>query len=582
MKGLASDPQLIQAAANAQASAELVALVVDQGVSHAILSPGSRNTPLALAFAQNPNVEIKVVLDERSAGFFALGVSRASGQPVALVCTSGSALANYYPAVVEAYHSEIPLILLTADRPSELQNRGAPQTMRQKQFFGSFAKISVSLDAPQSGVHFDNQTALRRTLQAAVQSPKGPVHINCGFRKPLWDSRIEQPTLTRRDPAPSSPVADAQADLVDGFMTALLEAKKGVFICGPDAFPHNADASALYDLAGRLKWPVLAEASSGARFGHNHPALITHYDAALRVPDAIPSPDCIVRFGRACTSQPLANWIKRSDKANWLVVHDGQTCIDPERPHDHSYTVAPDRLLNAVESQILTELCADPSWLELWTEMEKACHETIAAFEQEALWEGSVASTCVRNQSDRSTIHVANSMPIRDLDGFGGRSESAITVYVNRGLNGIDGTIATALGEQFGRPDHPLLLLIGDLAFRHDANSLALCKDRKITIVVNDNGGGQIFRFLPISENKEVFEELFLTPSNIEIESLCQGYGLRCTVVETCRELETALRREQVELDTGVVLARIDPEINYNLHQSVWRRVQTELGGHPS
>ncbi|MBV72178.1 MAG: 2-succinyl-5-enolpyruvyl-6-hydroxy-3-cyclohexene-1-carboxylic-acid synthase [Myxococcales bacterium] len=582
MMTLAASLGTSQASANARASEALVAQIVYHGVRVAILSPGSRNTPLALALADHPQVEIKVVLDERSAAFFALGVARASGHPVVLTCTSGSALANYYPAVVEAYHSEVPLILLTADRPAELQGRGAPQTMNQNGFYGQFVKASLTVDAPvpTEPINPDTQTQLSATLQAATKTPKGPVHVNCGFRKPLWDPQVQRQLVNH--PAGQAKTVDDDArttELADAFLDLVGRFDRGVFICGPDAFGSGQDASDMYRLAEMLAWPVLAEASSGARFGHDHRSLVTNYDAAFRTPNAIPKADCIVRFGRACTSQWLAKWIKASEHAVWIVIHDGQTCIDPERKYDQYLDISPTLLLNETATRCLSQMQANLTWLDQWLELETTCKDVIEQTETDLFWEGSIAAACVRNQPNGSVIHVANSMPIRDLDAFGGRSPSDLTVFVNRGLNGIDGTIATALGEKFGQPGAPLLLIIGDLAFRHDANSLALCHDVKITMVVNDNGGGQIFRFLPISQHQAAFEDLFLTPSPIDINALCDGYGLRCTVVETNDALKTALVSEQAKDDSGIILARIDADLNYSQHQSVWQRIQIELTG---
>ncbi|MEE2756204.1 MAG: 2-succinyl-5-enolpyruvyl-6-hydroxy-3-cyclohexene-1-carboxylic-acid synthase [Myxococcota bacterium] len=567
-----------QAWANAWISAAIIAEIVEQGVKLAVLSPGSRNTPLALALADCPQVEVKVVLDERSAGFFALGVARASQRPVVLACTSGSALANYYPAVVEAFHSEIPLVLLTADRPSELQGRGAPQTMKQPGFFGSFAKVCMAIDAPEpeAPVNLDRLSDLGFAIRTARTAPQGPVHVNCGFRKPLWDPQTERQVIKVPKRDYEQIIRDTTEQMTDAFVDLVARSTKGVFVCGPDAFKSSGDASKLYELADGLGWPVLAEASSGARYGHSHSSLFTHYDAAFRTPHAIPEPDCIVRFGRACTSQWLANWIRDCEHAAWIVIHDGQTCVDPERHHDHYFEVSPAILVDKVVARRF-RTAADPDWLSQWTQLETTCQSALDRDDLDLFWEGSVASICVEHQPNGSAIHVANSMPIRDLDAFGGRTESELTIFVNRGLNGIDGTIATAVGEQVGLADARLLLLVGDLAFRHDANSLALCRDTKLTIVVNDNGGGQIFRFLPISEHKRVFEELFLTPSKIEVEALCRGYGLRCTIVETNDELKTALANEQDKSDSGVIIARIDPELNYKQHHAMWQRVRDQL-----
>ena len=317
--------------ANAAAGALLVDWSRHHGVQNAVVSPGSRNTPIALAFWQSDAVNTEVVLDERSAGFYALGMARASQRPVALVCTSGSALANYFPAVVEAYSSRVPLFLFTADRPAELQGRGAPQTMKQRGFYGTFAEVCCELSAPWNMGDLETWHAALTQCSSTLAGYQGPVQINCALREPLWRlSEVEEAMESREwlsfDAQPPTRTIDA------ALCEKLDNAQRGCIVCGPDSVRTHEGARAVVDLANKLGWPIFAEATSGVRFGRVDPHIVTTYDTILRGPafDAA-APDCIVRLGRASTSKPLSQWIARHADSEYICISEGDEFVCPER-----------------------------------------------------------------------------------------------------------------------------------------------------------------------------------------------------------------------------------------------------------
>lgn len=566
---------------NRQAAAALVAALVEGGVEAAVVSPGSRNTPLMLAFAEHGGVEVRAVLDERVAGFYALGLARASGRPVALACTSGSAGAHYLPALIEAERSRVPLVVLTADRPPALHGCGAPQTLDQTRIFGAFAKRSRTLPPP------DDDTPRRALRGAAADAvacaracPAGPVHLNVQLREPLWMAGLPddppRPSIVEpRPPALRAPDPTAVARFEDRAKAA----ERGVIVCGPDAAPGRETARAIIALGRRLGWPVLAEAASGVRFAVDgdggRPQTIASYDALLRGPFGAVGPDCVLRFGRASTSKPLTRWLARH-------AVDRLVAVDPagER-HDPDHLAA--QIIEA-DARLLADAIGGPGraggWRARWIAADAVARGALRAACAEGWWSGAIVHRLLAALPYDAALHAASSMPIRDLDGFGDPAllgAGCPPVYASRGANGIDGTIATALGEARGRGPAPLALLIGDLATLHDVGGLLLAGQIEpmgpVAIVVVDNGGGGIFEYLPVAEHPARFEELFLTPQPAALEPLCAAAGVGYRAVEHGEALTAALTASLTRRGVTVVHARIDRRADVARHRAAWAAV---------
>lgn len=549
---------------NATVARDLVAGFRAQGVRHAVVSPGSRNTPIVLALAE-ADVTIHVVLDERTAGFVALGLSRQTDGPVVLSCTSGSAGANYLPAVVEAYHARRPLVILTADRPEELQGRGAPQTMRQTNLYGQFVERSADIPAPESVEDCEPVSRLAQELARAAVESLAPVHLNVAFREPLWSPSV---TLGHRERPPRLDT-ETQID-VPAEVAALMSTGRGLVICGPEAVSTPAERAVVLRFGERLGWPILAEASSGVRFGSTHPNLMTTYDAFMRTSASRSFvPECVVRFGKTNTSRAVNEWLAAVAGDRLIAV------ASSPFPHDPDQLAAAHLQMQAVDyCDAVSEVtpgggvCID--WLSQWQSVEEALTALFDAEVCTEWWEGSIAQTVLAAAPEHAVVHLANSMPIRDVDSFCPPGGRVLEVYSNRGVNGIDGTLATAAGEALGRPDRPLIVLVGDLAFLHDASSLELLRARRATIVVIDNGGGGIFEFLPIAKHPDHFESLFITQQQTKPEAVAAAYGARAMRTHDLATFTRALGADIERDGLGVIVAEVPRKRNVVRHHELW------------
>jgi len=558
----------MSAQANANAAAAIVAGLVESGLDHVVLSPGSRNTPLTLAFADRTDLQVTSVLDERAAGFFALGLARSSGKPVALCCTSGSAGTHYLPALVEAEASRVPLVVFTADRPVELHGCGAPQTMDQRGLFGAFVRWSVDVPAPSEDLGVDHLVTLAaQAMGRSQQTPAGPVHLNCAFRKPLWAQAAVATTVGRAVPVLERGVRTLSDESVTRLAAQIADARRGVIVCGPYAADSDSFPNRVRDLAARLGWPLLMEVGSGARFAAAAPEAISTYDVFLRgdVSAALDA-DCVLRFGQWATSGPLGKWLDA--QPNTLLV-----AADGER-HDPSHRAAvwieasATQVVDALYARVDASEC-ESEWLGRWQAIEAATQSVIAEKDVHQDWEGALARAVVSALPDGAALHLANSMPIREVNALCPPDGRRLHTYVSRGVNGIDGTLATAAGEALGG-GRPLTALVGDLAFLHDLGGLLTAASQPVTFVVVDNGGGGIFGFLPIVENTRHFEALFRTPQSVDLAALCAGAGVRYMALEGMSGLSSAVLREHERAGAGVIHVKIDPAINMARHHALW------------
>jgi len=553
--------ELSQAAApDVQATfcATLVDQWIDRGVRHAVIAPGSRSTPLALAIADRDELDVHVVHDERSAAFVAMGTAVDSGVPALLVCTSGTAAANFLPAVAEANLSRVPMLVLTSDRPAELRGVGAPQTIDQIELFGNHA---VWFHDPDVADAATSHTWRALADEAFGRSAAGPVQLNLPFREPLVGRQLPMP---ENDEAVTAGAWESESEF--DLVPADFDQQRGVILVGGRSGVPRADVIALHELT---EWPMIADPQSGLR---DHPGSIVTADALLRhqqfADDHLPT--VIVRVGRPSASKLLAQWSARADAT--LIQVGGPGRIDP----DHNVTAV---------CSIRSLLDAEPTgatgttWLRRWRRADGLADEAIERELAEGeLCEATVARTIAEHLPDRARLTVSSSMPIRDLEWFGGRSAKA---HANRGANGIDGVLSTSLGRTLADHDdaRPGMVLIGDIAFLHDSNALIGLVQRQVDlrIVVVDNDGGGIFSFLPQSAalDPERFEQLFGTPHGTDLVALASACGVPATTVTTRDELVEHLGQ------TGPWVVRVATDRRANVHdhrrldEAVFRALDT-------
>jgi 2-succinyl-5-enolpyruvyl-6-hydroxy-3-cyclohexene-1-carboxylate synthase len=500
------------------------------GMRAACTSPGSRSTPLLLALARTEGIEAFSHVDERCAGFFALGHAKATGRPVALACTSGSAAAHYAPAVVEAHEARVPLLVLTADRPPELREVGAGQTIDQIKLYGSAAKWFFEV-----GDHEATPERLRwmRTLACraywtAVEGRPGPVHHNFALREPLNpEGELPADDSGRPDGRPFltrlAPVAQLAPDALSSVAEIVAATPRGVVVSGREERTPDLPA-AVEAFGAAVGYPVLADPLGGARRGA--PA-IAHYDALLR-DEAFAAgqrPALVVRVGDLPTSKPLRAWLRSLDATQVAIDPDG-AWQDPDGLVDLSLGLDPASTLFALAN--LGRRTPDATWLRGWRDADAAAVRAIDLTLGERLSEPRVAAELGEILPPQAIVFVASSMPVRDVETFFGARDDPPRVLSNRGANGIDGLVSTAYGVAASRLG-PVVLLIGDVALAHDLGGLLTGSRHGIplTIVAVDNGGGGIFEFLPVAAQADVFEEHVATPTGLDLARAAALYGAR-------------------------------------------------------
>ena len=521
------------------------------GVRLAVVSPGSRSTPLALALERETGIAVEVILDERSAAFFALGAANATGRPVALVCTSGSAAANYLPAVTEADLSGVPLLLLTADRPPELRGIGAGQAIDQLKLYGDAVRWFAEVGNPRGdddGLLFVRQLACRAFATAAGDPRPGPVHLNFPFREPLAPRPGGEPitaearlALEGRGNEPlatvSEPLRLPTAEGVESALTLLEGRRRIAIVAGRLSNPSATDAAVA--LSEALSAPILAEPTSQLRWGtHSKDTVIWGYDLILRgaTEDAPPPPETVIRIGETPTSAALRRWVAGLEEADQIMVRPEGDWYDPSRlarvilRSDIGPTLA--RVGEEVEPS------ASREYLDWWLSAQAG----LAPDSEVAGIHLAVAETA----PEGSIVYTASSLAVRDQESFLPTGPTEILFLANRGTNGIDGLIASAAGAGLGS-DRPVFVVTGDLGMIHDMASLPLisrCAAGVKVVVVND-GGGRIFETLPAAEvlSQAEFERLMLTPSDVSFEDLARTAGLEHVEVEDPEGLREALRR---------------------------------------
>jgi 2-succinyl-5-enolpyruvyl-6-hydroxy-3-cyclohexene-1-carboxylate synthase len=610
------------------------------GMRDACTSPGSRSTPLVLSLASDPRLRCHSHIDERCAGFFALGLAKASQLPVAVTCTSGTALAELLPAAVEAHEAGVPLLILSADRPPELRESGAGQTIDQVKLFGSAAKWFFDVGTHELG-DTDATSAPRlrwmRTLACraywrALEGRPGIVHLNFALREPLviGDEPLPPDGSGRRDGAPyvrRAPGRLADPEAMQELRALIAGARRGVLIAGRHerATPLGTAAAAFCETAG---WPLLADPLAGARRGNN---AVAHYDALLRDPSfsAASQPDLVLRVGDLPTSKPLREWLAGLDAMPQVQLDPEGSWQDPAAVLARSLALEPAHALSTLAHEPGVLAGTDPDWLGTWRSAdERAAEAILGVLAASGLSEPVVAAELGVLLPAQATLFVASSMPVRDIETFWPVRPDPPRVLCNRGANGIDGTVSSALGAAAASvrgESGPVVLLIGDVALAHDIGGLIAARrlELPLTIVLLDNDGGGIFDFLPVAadararaalatsrtstprasrgtastndapaepradassadahpDREDLYTRHILTPTGLDFAHAAQLYGLRHEPVVDVASFRSALERALSGRPTKATIIEVHGEraANVALHRRVWAAVAETL-----
>jgi len=565
-------------------------VIVDElaksGLEAICLAPGSRCTPLTVAAAEHEALTILSHLDERSAAFFALGRARRTGDPVGVVTTSGTAAANCHPAVIEAYHARVPIVVLTADRPADLQDSGANQTVDQANLYGDAVRSHRTLPepAPEPRRLRSVRTAVCRAVGAATGTPSGPVHLNVPFPKPLEPTEV--PGDVPSDLASRHPLAvhgrdGPFVDRTDGAPTldaapkarigaAIDAADRGLVVAGP-ARGQSLDPDPLAEFAAATGFPVLADPLSGVRFGSHvdRATICGGYDGYVAAMADWPAPDVVVRVGASPTSRALRKFL-HDVSARQFVVDPAGGWPEAEFTASDLVVADPDGLLGGLCDRVGR---VDGGWSDRFARAEAAYWETVTDAIGGQTFEGAIAAAVVDALPDPGTLYVSNSMPVRDVDRFARPREGRLRVLGNRGASGIDGLTSSALGAA-SAGDAPLVALLGDLAYYHDTNGLLAagrCGVDATVVVVNNDGGG-IFHELPIEGFDPPFTELFRTPHDVDFAATGDLHGLAFERVSSPPALADAVTESVQSTGTRVVEVRVDAKASHRRREAVHER----------
>jgi 2-succinyl-5-enolpyruvyl-6-hydroxy-3-cyclohexene-1-carboxylate synthase len=554
--------------ANTALASAMVEELARCGVRHAVLAPGSRSTPLALALWRNSAIKAIVHVDERSAGFLALGAAQAGGRPAVVACTSGSAAANLHPAVVEADEAAVPLIILTSDRPPELRGIGAGQTIDQLKLYGPavrwFCEVGTH-DADDPGVLHMRSVACRGYATARGEPRPGPVHLNLAWREPLGpepregdvtassglalDGRNGGPLTAVDAPGASAP----DAERIDELAARLATARRGLIVCGRQPHPH---AVAIASLAANTGYPILAEPTSQVRLGgHDRELVVWPYDSIARLRPANLEPELIIRFGDMPTSKPLRQWLASIDEMHEVAIDPLYGWNDPNRRAATLLRADPTATADALTRRLGRRENAE--WSEAWRDAAGAAADAIrgALGQIPGPSEPGVHAALGGLYADGDLVYTASSMPIRDQEAYVPSGPARVRFLCNRGANGIDGLVSSGIGAAKSS-GQPTWLVLGDLCLYHDMNGLSALRgvDAPVRIVVINNGGGGIFEFLPQAEliERDEFEALFGTPSGVSVERIAALHGIAHRRIDDLAELADLPRESRVIAEVPV------------------------------
>ncbi|WP_449622648.1 2-succinyl-5-enolpyruvyl-6-hydroxy-3-cyclohexene-1-carboxylic-acid synthase [Robertmurraya sp. Marseille-Q9965] len=564
--------------------AAFVAELVQTGITEVVVSPGSRSTPMAMVMAEHPDLNVHINVDERSAAFFALGMAKASGKPVALLCTSGTAAANYYPAIVEAYYSRVPLVVLTADRPHELRDVGAPQAIDQIHLYGKHVKWFVEMPIPEKSDEMERyvRSVCARAAATAQAAPAGPVHLNFPFREPLVPNLEKEDLFTPKTRetgyvAIEQGVPTLQSTQIEKIGEQLKRHQKGIIVCG--SLEEDGFVEAVVELSDCLQFPIIADPLSQLRSGkHDGTNIIDTYDTFLRNEEAKSAlkPEVIIRFGAMPISKALTIFMKENQDAEQWIIDGGAGWRDPALLSTSMIYCNEKSFCEAISAQEGER--SDNDYLVKWREINAFTKENLMKIrETSELSEGRLFHLLSDMLPEGATLFVGNSMPIRDVDSFFHFNEKSIKIMANRGANGIDGTISTALGASTVL--QPLYLVVGDLTFFHDLNGLMAAKlyDLNIKIIVINNNGGGIFSFLPQSNHPKNFEKLFGTPLDLNFEHAVHMYNGTYDLITDWNHFTSSFVRNLENDGLSVMEITTNRDTNLKEHRDLWNFVSQEI-----
>ena len=560
------------------------------GLKHACICPGSRSTPLAVLLHRHPGIKVWMHLDERSAAYFALGQAKAMRQPVAVLGTSGTATLNFAPAVAEAFYARLPLLVLTADRPPELQEVGAPQTIDQSRLYGRHVKRCVEMPLPEGGpvaVRYVRTAASRAMADCRAERP-GPVHVNFPFREPLIPIGPDD-MPAKRGTAPLVTVAQGlqalrPADVAD-LAAQLRGVQRGLIVCGPQDDP--AFPGAVVQLSRELQFPLLADVLSQVRRGtYDVSCIIDSYDALLRDSQVARDlvPDLVLRFGATPVSKPLQLFLQSLTTCRQMLIAPPDDWHDPALVATDRVQVDPrtlcEALLPNLEKTRRQGVSTASAWRRKWERLNAQARAVLkeCLSENRALSEPKVFADLEAVLPPDATLFAGNSMPVRDLDSFFAAGARPARFLANRGASGIDGVVSTALGVS-SVSSGPCVLVIGDLSLYHDMNGLLAAKQHglQVTIVLLHNDGGGIFSFLPQAETVESFEDLFGTPHGLDFRHAAKLYGLDYCEPEDSQAFRTALQKSFHTPGVTMIAVHTNRDANARLHRDIWQAVSERL-----
>ena len=534
------------------------------GVRHACISPGARNSPLTFAFTERSEIKCFSHADERSSAFFALGLAKSTLKPVVLICTSGTAGANYFPAVIEASLGRVPIIILTADRPEYLVGTGANQTINQQNLFGIHVRYFFDVGLPEK----DHKTlqkkiefAFNHSTGIEFKLPPGPVHLNFPFDEPLIPKKNEAII------SPSITIKNMEKPEINFSIPTLEMAKKPIIIVGP--MEGNTHEKELVQFGEKIQAPILADPLSQLRFGTENKIVLSNYDYFLRYKKI--NPDLVIRFGRKPTSKVLNQLLDKWKNSTILI--DAWERFNDDCPQFIQSTIG-----RYCQYQIKN--CSwqgEHGWQKQLLAWEKQVCDILM---QESVYsEGTVAKCCVESIDEGGELFIGNSMPIRDVDMFSLTSSKKIHIYSNRGASGIDGIISSALGMCNNSNNKNSLLLIGDVSFYHDMNGLLASKyGANLTIVVINNSGGGIFSFLPIANSGlENFQQYWTTDTDLKINKVADLYNCKYYFAENLNEVKKSIRESFKYKGVQIIEVKTSISKNISAHKRMSEKVKLAL-----
>ena len=565
------------------------------GVKHACISPGSRSTPLTYILSKNKKIKSFIHFDERSSAFFALGLAKATGKPVLVVTTSGTAVAELYPAIIEAYQQRTPLIICTADRPAELVGTGANQTINQHNIFKNHIRWFRDIGLPSIsdvGFHYLQKIAIK-AFRISTSVDKGPVHLNFPFQKPLEPFsytdkvgkriiRIKPQQLTIHNSQISVPKFEKSKDFKK-IVNQLVDSKKGIILVGGMEYDDKL-IKKIKELSTLLKYPVFADGISQLRFNVNKKDqnILSNFNLIITSKRFVNerNPEIILQFGKTPTSSIMETFLEETDAIRYTIDAYGDK-HDPARNAKATFTINPASFCEILISQLGEENFRrqKSNWFKDFIRADEISEKVKSRIIDKAKFpnEPSSIREIIKLIPSGSNLIIGNSLPVRDLDSIAYKTSKRITIHFNRGASGIDGITSTALG--IASRNKKTFLITGDLSFLHDLNALATAVKYSIPIVIiviNNNGGG-IFESLPIAKKVKHFDKFFTTPHNLDLAEIVKSFGINHRLISTRRELQQYLRNMLNHNIPSVLEIQTDAVKSVELRAKIFNEVKKHL-----